>query len=206
MNRTRQRPLRNEQSGVVLVIGMLLLVMTMLIAISIVRLSGRHTQVVNNEQVRTEAGVAANYALDLVMNEPATTWTDLKGSTGRVEQVNLGTLASADTVAASVGVTVNNLVCKRARVIKNSELVKLSGGVSYVAAEDTSCFGGASNTGLTIIDTNAVGSASGNSNCGSVLYDMQATAADVKLLNASARVVQGVEVRTDISTLNSSCS
>ena len=205
MNQRQHRPPRNAQTGVVLVIGMLLLVMTTLIAIGIVRLSGRHTQVVNNDQVRTEASVAANYALDLVLNDPAFTWTDLQGGTGRVEQVNLGTQASADTVAASVGVTVNNLVCKRVRVIKNSELVKLSGGVSYVTAEDTSCFGGASNTGLTIVDPTAVGSASGNSNCGSVLYDMQANAADAKLLNASARVVQGVEVRTDISSLNSSC-
>ena len=42
--------------------------------------------------------------------------------------------------------------CKRARVIKNVELVKRSGSVAYVDPADASCFGGGSNTGLTIVD------------------------------------------------------
>ena len=205
MNHRKKSPLRRNQSGVVLVIGMLLLLMTMLIAISVVRLSTRHTQVVNNDQLRTEASSAANYALDMVLNEPATTWSDLRNATGRVELVNLGTLKTADSADVSVNVTVKNMICKRARVIKNSELVKQSGGLNYVATSDTSCFGGSSSTGLTIVDPTATGTLSGDSNCGTVLYDVEAVAADPKLLDATARVVQGVEIRTDISTLNSTC-
>ncbi len=199
-------PRRQRQSGVVLVIGMLILLMTTLISVAVLRMSTRHTLVVNNEQVRTEANSAANYALDMVLNEPATTWADLRGAEGRAQLVNLGTEHSADSANASVSVSVKNLDCKRARVIKNAELIKESAGISYVAPEDTSCFGGASNTGLTIVDANAAGATSGDSNCGTVLYEVEATASDPKLLNASATVVQGVEVRTDISTLNSSCS
>ena len=206
MNRRRKQALRVNQSGVVLMIGMVILLMLTLVAVGVIRLSTRHTQVVNNEQVRTEAASAANYALDMVINEPATTWTDLRSTAGRVEWVNLGTQKTADSAAVSVSVTVRNMSCKRARVIKNSELVKQSGSMAYVEKADTSCFGGASNTGLTIVDPTTTGSSAGDSNCGTVLYDVEANAADPKLLNATAKVVQGVEVRTDISTLSSSCS
>jgi hypothetical protein len=187
-------------------IGMVLLLMLTLMAIAVIRLSARHTLVANNDQVRTEATAAANYALDMVLNEPATTWDDLKTATGRVSLVNLGIQKTADTAAGSVGVTVRNMSCKRARVIKNAELVKQSGGLSYVEPSDTSCFGQTSGTGLTIVDPTAVGAAGGDSNCGTVLYEVEAEAADAKLLNATAKVVQGVEVRTDITTLSSSCN
>lgn len=196
---------RSQQSGVVLMIGMVILLMLTLVSVGVVRLSTRHTQVVNNEQVRGEATAAANYALDMVLNEPATGWTDLAGVAGRVELVNMGVEKTVDSAEVSVSVTVRNLTCKRARIIKNSEFIKASGGMKYVDAADTSCFGGTSNTGLTIVDPTAVGSSTGDSNCGNVLYDMEAEAADAKLLNATAKVVQGVEVRTDITTLSSSC-
>jgi Tfp pilus assembly protein PilX len=197
---------RREQAGVVLMIGMVLMLMLTLMALAVIRLSARHTLVTNNEQVRTEATAAANYALDMVLNEPATTWTDLKTPIGRREQVNLGIQKTVDSAAVSVGVTVKNMSCKRSRVIKNAELVKQSGAHSYVAPSDASCFGQASNTGLTIVDPSAVGTTGGDSNCGTVLYEVEAEAADAKLLDATTRVVQGVEVRTDITTLTSSCS
>lgn len=207
MIRHHKHGFRDEQRGVVLMIGMLLLLGLTLIAVAVIRLSTRHTQVANNDQVRTEATAAANYALDMVLNEPATTWNDLKTPEGRIELVNMGAQKTADSADASVSVTVKNLICKRARVIKNSELVKQSGnGVNYVAPTDTSCFGGSSNTGLTIVDPSVTGSPAGDSNCGTVLYDLEANAADTKLLNATAKLVQGVEVRTDITALNNSCS
>ena len=206
MNQRRSHAPRGAQTGVVLMIAMVLMLMLTLVAVGVVRMSTRHTQVVNNEQLRSEATSAASYALDMVINERATTWTDLKTPAGRVQYVNLGTQNATDSAEVSVKVTVKNLACKRARVIKNSELVKVSGSMTYVDPVDASCFGGASNTGLTIVDPTSVGSAATDSNCGTVLYEMQATAADPKLLNATATLVQGVEVRTDISTLNSSCS
>ena len=200
------RRARRTESGAVLMIGMVMLLMITLIAVGVIRLSMRHTQVVNNEQVRTEATVAANYALDTVLNQPYTTWDPYKGSTGTTANVNLGTSKTADSTAVSMAVTVKKLACKRARVIKNSELYKQTGSVYYVAPADTSCFGGGSSTGLTIVDPSVVGSPTDDSLCATVMYEMQAQANDQKLLNAAPVVVQGVEVRTDITALSGSCS
>jgi len=197
---------RQRQSGMVLMIGMVMLLMLTLVAVGVIRMAGRHSQVVDNAQVRSEASAAGHYALDLVINEPATTWDDLKTASGRNIAVNLGSLNSVDSSANSVNVAVRNMTCKRARIIKNVELVKRSGGVSYVDPVDASCFGGGSNTGLTIVDPDAVGTPTGDSYCGTVLYEVQAQAADAKLLDATATVVQGVEVRTDIASLASSCN
>jgi Tfp pilus assembly protein PilX len=199
---------RRAQSGAVLLIGMVMLLMISLIAVSVIRLSTRHTQIVSNEQVRSEAVAAANYALDTVMNQPYTTWNpSYTTATGATTSVNLGTSKTADSAAVSMSVAVKNLACKRARVIKNAELIqKNSAGVSYVAPTDTSCFGGGGSPGLTIVDTTATGSPSDNSLCATVLYDMQAQANDPKLLNAAPLVQQGVEVRTDITALSGSCS
>ena len=203
---TPRQPSRHRQSGMVLVVGMVMLLMLTLVAIGVIRMAGRHSQVVDNAQVRSEASAAGHYALDLVLNEPATTWDDLKTANGRNVAVNLGTLGSAENRANSVNVAVANMACKRARVIKNIELVKHSGGVSYIDPADASCFGGGSNTGLTIVDPDAIGSPTGDSNCGNVLFEVEARVADSKLLDATARVVQGVEVRTDIADLESSCN
>ena len=208
MSRLQRRPsrARRRQSGMVLVVGMVMLLMLTLVAVSVIRMAGRHSQVVDNAQVRSEASAAGHYALDLVLNEPASTWDDLKTANGRSIAVNLGTLGSSDSRANSINVAVANMTCKRARVIKNVELVKHSGSVAYVDPADASCFGGGSNTGLTIVDPDAIGSPTGDSNCGTVLYEVQARVADSKLLDATASVVQGVEVRTDIADLESSCN
>jgi flagellar basal body-associated protein FliL len=185
--------------GSVLLTAMVVLLLLTLVAVGVVRLSSRHTQIVNNEQVRSEAVAAASYALDMVINEPASTWNDLKTASGRVMQVNLGFYSTDDAAQNAVNVTVKNMSCRRARLIKNAELVKESGGATYVEPGDASCFGGGSGTGLTIIDPTAAGVSTGNSNCATVLYDVEANAGDSKLLDATARVVQGVEVRSDIT-------
>jgi len=206
MKNTSVRRGRRTQAGAVLMIGMVMLLMVSLVAVSVIRLSTRHTQIVCNEQVRTEAVAAANYALDTVLNQPYTTWDPYKAA-GTTAYVNLGTSKAADSTAVSAKVTVSNLACKRARVLKNAELIqKNAAGISYVSATDVSCFGGGGSTGLTIIDPSKAGSPSDDSLCATVLYDMQAQANDPKLLNAAPVVQQGVEVRTDITALDGSCS
>ena len=200
----RKRPSR--QRGAVLIVGMVMLLLVTLIALAVVRLSTQHTRIVNNEQVRGEATSAANYALDMVLNAPATSWDGFKGA-GSSAFVNLGVVsAGGDNVANSVEVKVRNLDCRRARVLKNAELVKKSGAFYYVDKEDTSCFGGGG-TPLTIVDPTKAGSPNDGSLCASVLYDMQAqTLSANQLIGAGATVTQGVEVRTDLTTLDGSCS
>lgn len=198
---------RSRQGGAVLLVGMVMLMLVTLIALAVIRLSTQHTRIVNNEQVRGEATVAANYALDMVLNAPAATWDPFKGA-GTSEYVNLGAVtAGNDSAANSVEVKVSNLDCRRARVLKNAELVKKDGSFFYVDKADTSCFGGGGSS-LTIVDPSAGGGATDGSLCATVLYDMQAQTVDgnAQLLGAATTVTQGVEVRTDITTIDTSCS
>ncbi len=192
-------PARPRQSGTVLLIGIVMLLMVTLVALGVIRLSMRHTQVVNNEQVRSEAVSAASYALDLVLNAPADTWDVYRGA-GTTQAINIGLSSSGDAAAESVAVQVSGLHCVRSRLIKNGELVKTSGSVKYVASADTACFGGGG-TPLTIVDPSAIGSPNDDSLCAAVLYQVEGRAADEKLLGADATVVQGVSVRRGIDEL-----
>lgn len=188
---------RSAQSGAVLLIGMVMLMMLTLMALGVIRLSMSHTQIVNNEQVRTEATAAANYALDMmVLNTPASDWATADNDV----YINLGTTSDVDTVASSIKVTVKKPTCTRQRVIQNSELVKLKDGAFYVPDVDSTCFGSGGSP-LTIVDPALLGVAKGDSLCATVLYEVQATANDAKLLNATATVIQGVEVRRGIDQL-----
>jgi len=196
-----RRRLPRAQRGNLLV-GMIMLLLITLITVMVYRLSTIHTQVVNNEQLRTEGVSAANYALDIMLNSEVSTWDDNFAGTGRQIEVNLGNIdKSTDDATTSMAVTVANLECKRSRIIKNAELIKESGGVQYVSAEDSVCFGGGA-TPLTIVDVSAIGSPSDNSLCANILYEVEATAADPKLLEANLRVRQGVEVRRGVDALD----
>jgi Tfp pilus assembly protein PilX len=179
-------------------VGMIMLLMMTLIVVGVIRLTTRHTQVVSNEQFQTEATSAANYALDMVLTTPASTWdVNYKGGTGKTMYVNLGTTSSVDAQDSSaVAVTVKNLTCKRQRTIKNSELIKTNGTLTYVPEADTSCFGGGGSP-ITIVDTSAVAPGD-DSFCTNVLYEMEATVSGASVVNASTTVLQGVEVRRGI--------
>jgi hypothetical protein len=184
-------------------VGMVMLIMLTLIALAVIRLSTRHTQVVNNEQLRSEAVAAANYALDMVLNVPSTAWTAFVGA-GQTQYVNLGITESADATATSLQVTVKNLACKRGRVIKNSELMvtdPVSGVTSVKDPLDKPCIFVPPPGGLTLIPSTTAG----DSLCAAVLFEVQAEADDPKLLAATAPVTQGVEVRADLATYLDAC-
>lgn len=57
-----------RQRGAMLIVGLIMLLLVTLIVVAAIRMSTVHVQVVGNEQFRTEAGAAAHYALDLVIN------------------------------------------------------------------------------------------------------------------------------------------
>jgi Tfp pilus assembly protein PilX len=196
MNRS-SHPLKPKQRGTVLLIGMVMLLMITMIAVGLIRLSTRHTQVVNNEQVRTESVAASNYALDIVLNQPQTQWSGYDGA-GKVEYVNLGTVQSDDATTVSVPVRVSNLAMKRCRRIMLSELITVVGGVNQVASENKGCIVQSSPDQATIVDTGSPGTPNGKSYCAASLFEVQATSdsTDAKVLQASATSVQGVEVRT----------
>lgn len=191
----------SAQQGIVLITSIVMLVMMSLIAITMIRLGTRHTQVVNNEQLRVEAEAAANYALDLVLNDSANTWKVYEGA-GRIEKVNIGLddMMAASTTA--IDVTVHQLQCRRIRVLKNEELISSQGGMNFVSASNASCFGGGQNQ-MTIVDTGSGASSAGDSLCASALYEVRAQTSDARLLGANAVITQGVNVRRSVLELDS---
>lgn len=201
-----------RQHGAVLLIGMVMLLMLTLIAVGVIRLSTRHTQVVNNEQVRTEAVTAANYALDKVLNQPydKPTWDTYRGTTGATVNVNLGTSQAADNTdptvtTGTVPVKVKKLTCKRGRVLKNSELFDANGQITN--AYDKTCVYQAPNPGLTFGNSTSAD----KSLCGTALWEVTAeadtqAAGGGTLLAASVPVVQGVEVRVLSSEVDTTCN
>lgn len=200
---TRQRDgsaRRRTQRGATLMIGMVMLLLITLVAASVFKVATTHTQVVNNQQLRTEAVNAANAALDVFLSSEVTTWAPYE--TGRDLQINLGNLAGVEAEASSmVAVAVENLECRRARVIKNAELIQGPAGAEYVSEANSYCFGGGG-APLTIVDTAAIGTPNDDSLCANVLYEVVARTNDAKLLNAQATITQGVEVRRGLDALN----
>jgi Tfp pilus assembly protein PilX len=194
--------LANEQKGATLLIGMIMLILITLMTLTVYRVSTTHTKVVNNEQLRSEAVSAANVALDAFLSTEVSTWNQYEGMVGKELGVNLGNLDGTAAIASNtVSVSLRNLECRRARVIKNSELIKESAGIKYVTPDDSFCFG-SGGTSLTIVDVSAIGSPSDDSLCANVLYEVVAVSNDPKLLNASATISQGVEVRRGLDALS----
>jgi hypothetical protein len=184
---------RGCQRGAVLMIGMVMMLMVTLIAVGLIRLSMRHTQVVNNEQVRTEAVTAAHYALDQVMNQSydAGNWTQYSG-VGTNVNVNLGISQTADAAdgTGAIAVKVSKLANKRCRQLQNRELFESDGTIT---AANRTCIRANTNSGLTIGTSNG----GDPSVCSDILWEMQAevdTASAPQMLNASTPVVQGVEM------------
>ncbi|HET9646333.1 MAG TPA: hypothetical protein VFP68_23935 [Burkholderiaceae bacterium] len=205
-------PSHGRQIGTTLVISLIMLLMVMLVAVGLIRLSVRHTQVVNNEQFRSEAVTAANYALDQVLNKANTTgsWNVYKNA-GTIDYVNLGVVQSediADDPSTNVKVQVQKLTCKRSRRLKNAELMTTDPVTTVVQVKDpadTPCIFGGSNSGLHWGSGGPP--ASSDSMCATVLWELQAQAQpdDPKLMAAAVPVVQGVEVRADIGTYMDAC-
>ena len=84
-------------------VGMVMLLMLTLVAVGVIRMAGRHSQVVDNAQVRSEASAAGHYALDLVLNEPATTWDDLKTAERPQHRRQPGHRSAAPTTPRQLG-------------------------------------------------------------------------------------------------------
>ena len=122
MSRPRRRPPDACPSpGMVLMIGMVMLLLLTLVAVGVIPLSDHHGQVVGNAQVRARRGGRPLCARPRA--EPARHHLG-RLKTPRALDGEHGHVRSQDSGANSVNVTVADLNCQRARVIKNVELVK----------------------------------------------------------------------------------
>ena len=196
-------PLR-KQRGAVLVTGLVMLILLMLVATAVIRMSMAHTQVVNNEQWRAEATAAANYALDAVLNASPETWTKFEGA-GTDIPVNIGLKGAVDTAGGLVKVSVKDLRCRQQRRIKNADLVRMKDGVYYVPADDATCFGSPGGP-LVITDPTKVSVPNEFSTCVAQVVEMTASVSGVpELPNTRVDVTQGVEVRLNLAELDEDC-
>jgi len=189
--------IRRRQAGATLIIGLIMLILMTLIALSAIRLSNTNLRIVGNEQIRNEAQAAAAYAFDAAAN--TSTFASATGAT--VTTVNVG--------MANYTVTVNKPECKRYRAIPKSELVTVSGGLPVVAPNDVPCFTGSSSSPLTIVSAASVGGTAGESLCAATLWDLQATVvpanSDVNT-GITLTMAEGLEQRLTVPDALSSCN
>lgn len=203
---------RAPQQGAVLFVGLIMLILITLLAVSAIRLANTNLLVVGNEQFQKEAEDAANYHLDLALNSNEFTARNVNRSAPLP-----AFSGAAVTPETNYTVTVPPPKCKRYRYIKQNELLakrtvtvtEVVEGVEtavekvedYVPIANVACFGGKSND-IMIIDPTT--NTSGNSLCATSLWEMTA---NVELPNASAKaqVAQGVEMRIDYAEAQSAC-
>lgn len=191
MNPLHARP---RQEGAVLFVGLIMLILITLLAVSAIRMANTNLLVVGNEQFQKEAEDAANYHLDLALNSDKFTALNVDQSAPLP-----AFSGAASTSETSYAVKIPPPVCKRYRYIKKGELVNPAD--NSVPVENLPCFGGSSGGGLTIVETTALND---NSLCATSLWEMTADV-DLPGTGAKAQVVQGVEMRIDYAEAKNSC-
>lgn len=185
----------HHQSGVTLVIGLIMLTLMTLLALSAMRLANTNLKIVGNEQVQNEAQAAAAYALDTVANKPTFASDN-------------STTITVDVGLASYTVTVTKPACKRYRTIPKSELVKVVSGIPTVSVDDYPCFTGSSSSPLTIVNGATSVDSTGASLCAGTLWEVQANVTpDASDANTGVTNVttEGIEQRMTVPDAQTSC-
>lgn len=195
---------RAPQRGAVLFVGLIMLILITLLAVSAIRLANTNLLVVGNEQFQKEAEDAANYHLDVALNSNEFTARNVS------RDVQLPAFdGAAVTPETSYRVTVPPPTCKRYRYIKQGELIAKRTVIidgeekeeQYVPPDNVACFGGKP-TDILIIDPTT--NISGNSLCATSLWEMTANV-DLPGTGAKAQVIQGVEMRIDYAEAKDAC-
>lgn len=194
-----------KQRGAVLFVGLIMLILITLLAVSAIRLAKTNMLIAGNEQFQMEVENAAEYHLDLALNDDDFTSRNVNRS------VSLPAFSGATaSEATSYAVTIPPATCKRYRYLKKGELViettttDASGNVQIeivAPPENLACFGSSTSTEITQVTTIATGE---NSLCATSLWEMNATAS-MPTTGAAATVTQGVEMRIDYAEAKDRC-
>lgn len=185
---------RRDQSGITLVVGLIMLTLMTLLALSAMRLANTNLKVVGNEQFQNEAQAAAAYALDAIANK--STFTSDNATT---VTVNVG--------QADYAVAVSKPACKRYRNIPKSELVTVTAGIPVVSPDDIPCFTGSSSSSLTLVGGSSANMA-GESLCAGTLWEMQASVspAGTEVNTGVVSVMtEGIELRMTVPDAQTNC-
>jgi Tfp pilus assembly protein PilX len=176
------RPIPSRrQRGSTLLVGLIMLVLMTLVAISSFNLGKSNQLIVANMQHRTETAEAAKATLEEVISK-----TNFSVNPSAALVGNCGTNAKCFDVNGDgtndVTVTLNPVPCiKKSQIIKNSQL-------DLTNTEDLGCSTGATqNLGI-------AGAATGDSLCANTTWEISAVAAD-PVMQTSVTAVQGVAVR-----------
>lgn len=180
------KPAPNRQRGATLLVGLIMLVLMTLIAITSFNLGRSNLQVVANMQNRAESANSAKATLEEVISKtnftsnPAAALTNSCASNAKCFDIN------GDGVN-DVTVTLTPTPCiKKSQIIQNAQL-------DLTKADDVGCLVGAGqNLGI-------AGAATGNSLCANTTWEVTAVAAD-NVTQASVTAIQGVAVKVSADT------
>lgn len=202
-----KRTSRPGQRGAVLFVGLIMLILITLIAVSAIRLANTNLLVVGNEQFQREAENAANYHLDLALNSDNFTMRNVDRS------APLPAFSGAtERPETNYSVTIRPPVCKRYRYLKKGELTTETRKTDETTGKEIievqiqpgnlACFGSSSGTAITMVLTEA--QLNENSLCATSLWEMTANV-ELPGTGAKTQVMQGVEMRIDYAEAMSAC-
>lgn len=195
----------SRQRGITLIVSMIMLMLITMLAISSFRLGSGNLQIVGNMQQRSQTLSAAQSAIEQVVSNPnfsatpanavPAPCTDAVGAKQpNTACVDVNGDGSTD-VTVAVGSTRSTGVWQTTPCVQQVKPVT-NANLDLSRAEDASCAIGVGQT------FGVAGSASGNSMCNEMLWDVEAVASDATQ-GASATVAAGVRVRTSSDDANS---
>ncbi|HEY0585696.1 MAG TPA: hypothetical protein VGD52_06155 [Pseudoduganella sp.] len=181
------RTMRFRQRGATLLVGMIMLLLITLLAITSFKLTKGNLQAAGNAQQRDQAVSSAQGAIEQVISSTQFTSTPanaIPNPCGNVPNTSCVDVNGDGVTDVTVGVTAK---CISAQVIPAAAL-------DFTKADDAGCLMGAGQ------EFGVEGGASNNSLCANTLWDVQAVATDT-LGNAQATVNQGAAVRVPATTV-----
>jgi Tfp pilus assembly protein PilX len=192
----------SHQRGVSLFIGLIMLVLMTLLALTTFELGKSSLQIVGNLQHHNEAVAAAQEAIETVVSNAKLTQTNpaaaaaiiLPGCGGVANTVCVDVDANGTndvTVTIKGRGTDNNPSCLKKQVVPNAQL-------DLSTLDGRNCTVSRSNFG-------AVGSPTGNSLCNEALYEIVAVATD-NVTQTSVTVTEGVGVRVPTDSIMTYCN
>ena len=158
-----------RQKGATLLIGLIMLVLLTLMAVSSFRLGRSNLQIVGNMQFRNETLRAAEQAVEVAVSKPASVYTP---SASNIDVNGDGT----PDVAVTITPTLTQGYVKKNSAINLSDPGQLGCTVGQAQA-----FG-------------VVGAATGNSLCAATLYDLKVVAKEAST-NTTVELHQGISIQ-----------
>jgi hypothetical protein len=186
-----KHPAFRQQSGMTMVVALVMLVLITLLAMTTFNLGKSSIQVVNNMQNRDEGIAASRNVLDEAMS--STRFFDTPNDALDQPCLNSNQRCfdlNGDKVIDIVTV-LSPAKCVKVRTIKTNEL-------DLGEEEDRGCSVGSSSDGL------IVGAKKGDSMCADSTWEMAATSQDQQV-QSEVQVVQGVAMRVSTDNVETSC-